>query len=285
MERPLGICVVTARSVGIRLIEGILASTARLDGRINLALAIGLPTSRLRDIPGGRCVAGFGREYGLRCRIVRDASLKSSASTFHRLGIDLVLVAGWPFRISSTALGTGGTSFVGFHPRALPEGRGRSPIPWILHGTEPVTYLTLFEITDSMDAGPVVLSVPLEVRANEDATSLYQRFCQAHFDFGMRIENFLNEELEPIEQMEASAVTWPSISESMRNLSEDMTQGEMRRTLRAHSPPFLAPVWGNARVDARSSLSGFPAREGLRSAIMHCADGDVQIWLSPEGRR
>lgn len=59
------------------------------------------------------------------------------------------------------------------HPSLLPVGRGPAPLPWILNMYPQSAGVTLHEMTDRFDEGPIVIARGIEV----EAQTSFERYC------------------------------------------------------------------------------------------------------------
>ena len=79
---------------------------------------------------------------------------------------DIVFYLSYHSVVPQAVLALGGNNLV-VHASDLPHGRGWSPLTWqVLEGREGIT-LTLFEATDSVDAGPIYIQKNLELSGTE----------------------------------------------------------------------------------------------------------------------
>lgn len=67
---------------------------------------------------------------------------------------------------------------IGFHPTALPKGRGRAPIAWIILDRVPAA-ATFFELGLGADEGAILAQVPFAVTDDDDATSVERKLLSA----------------------------------------------------------------------------------------------------------
>lgn len=89
-------------------------------------------------------------------------------------GCDVILSAGYPYKIPSC---NGIPYRLNIHPSPLPYGRGAWPMPYaILNGFDEWA-VTVHELTDKWDAGPIVSQVKFPISADEKLESLSVK-CQ-----------------------------------------------------------------------------------------------------------
>lgn len=90
------------------------------------------------------------------------------------LGPDLVFVVGLSQLFPESMLSLAKVANVGFHPTALPKGRGRAPIAWLI--LEQVNgAATFFALREGADDGPIFVQIPFEVAPHDDAAAVYQK--------------------------------------------------------------------------------------------------------------
>ena len=67
---------------------------------------------------------------------------------------------------------------IGFHPTALPKGRGRAPIAWLLM-EEVKGAATFFFLESAIDSGPIIEQIKFSVTDNDDAESVTEKMLEA----------------------------------------------------------------------------------------------------------
>jgi methionyl-tRNA formyltransferase len=106
----------------------------------------------------------------------------SLASWWEATPVDLMLTVNWRYLIPASIykrprLGT----FV-FHDSLLPTYRGFSPTVWAIINGEDHTGVTLFEITDAVDAGDIVGQVRVPIGPDDTIAEVMGRVTQAYLD-------------------------------------------------------------------------------------------------------
>jgi len=106
------------------------------------------------------------------------AELKTPAHAFRKVATcetglreyepDVLFVVGLSQIIPREMLGIARLLNVGFHPTALPEGRGRAAIAWLVLGATRGA-ATFFELTEGVDDGPILTQEHFTVDADDDA--------------------------------------------------------------------------------------------------------------------
>lgn len=67
---------------------------------------------------------------------------------------------------------------INLHASLLPRNRGAAPFQWAVIRGEPVTGVTVFKLTDRMDAGPILKTVETPIGETETASELHDRLSE-----------------------------------------------------------------------------------------------------------
>ena len=130
-------------------------------------------------------------EDGIPCTVVKTYSLRSEADrqTLRALPLDALLVQGWQRLIPVWLLEHLRVGAFGMHgsSRALPHGRGRSPMNWSLIQGKTIFYTHLFRYEAGVDDGPVVGVQRFDINPFDTCLTLHfkntlamTRLCLAH---------------------------------------------------------------------------------------------------------
>lgn len=84
---------------------------------------------------------------------------------------DLLFVVGLSQLVKAELLSVPSLACVGFHPTALPRGRGRAPVAWLVLDATPGA-ATFFVMDEGADSGPILVQEPFDVSPNDDAASV-----------------------------------------------------------------------------------------------------------------
>jgi methionyl-tRNA formyltransferase len=151
------------------------------------------------------------RHRAHRDRIVEIDRI-ATPDVVHRLEAeapDVLLVFGWsqlcPPQITSIAR----HATLGCHPSALPRNRGRAVIPWTILQGATETAMSLFHLVDEVDAGDVVVQVPIPVAPRETARSLYDKQLAALREaLGAVLDTLERGDALPRWPQDRTAATW-----------------------------------------------------------------------------
>lgn len=162
-----------------------------------------------------------------------------SIAALQAADLDWLLVIGWSQIISSEALASAKQGVLGMHPTLLPVGRGRAPIPWAILKDLPETGVTLFQLGDDPDNGPIADQVRIPMDARETAATLYEKVCDGHAALMRKAwPQLLSGDLRLQPQADSAATHWPGRKRADGQLSLDMTVAEADRLVRAVTHPY-----------------------------------------------
>jgi methionyl-tRNA formyltransferase len=266
-------------------LEGLIAQGVNVVGLVTLperSLQAGSdhadlrPLCRLHDIP---CIETDG--------INEPATVDAMAG----LTPDYLFTLGWSQLMRPEVLAVPRAFAVGSHPSALPAGRGRAPIPWMILQDERRGTVSLFRMEPGADAGPLLVQRPFDVPPRADATQLYQLAAETLRDAWLELHRaILDGTLRQVAQDEARATWRARRVPADGHLDFDLGRDAVDRLVRAVTHPYPgAYTWlDGQRVGVwRSSLDDVPAYLGTSGQILARRDGrllvhagDGPLWLS-----
>jgi methionyl-tRNA formyltransferase len=91
------------------------------------------------------------------------------------VGADLGVIVAYGALLDSVALETTTKGWINIHYSLLPLWRGAAPVQNAILSGDKTTGVTVFQLDEGMDTGPIWLKVPAEVQPDEDAGELLQR--------------------------------------------------------------------------------------------------------------
>src|SRR5947207_1447818 len=157
---------------------------------------------RLRPPP----VAAVARELGLPLHQPEQLRGEAAVEPLLRAAPDAIVVAAFGQLLPRAVLDLAPLGCLNVHPSLLPRWRGASPIQAaLLHG-DLETGVTIIELTEQLDAGPILAQERTSIAPDEDAPRLEARLAE----LGARLlvnclEPLASGELTPRPQNEAGA--------------------------------------------------------------------------------
>ena len=154
------------------------------------------------------------------------------------------------------------------HPSLLPRWRGAAPVERALMAGDEETGVTIIELVDELDAGPIAAQERFAVGIDDDAGAVFARAAELTPDL---IDAALDSQ-RPVPQAEDGATYAEKIGPSDRELDWSRPPEELHNRIRALSP----------HIGARGMVEGRPAIV-WRSRLV---DGRLELLeVQPEGRR
>lgn len=170
--------------------------------------------------------------------------------------------------------------FINVHASLLPKYRGAAPIQWALLKGEKETGITIFKLTEALDAGPVILQKKIRIEDEDDAETLSEKL----FREGGKL---LPKALSQLEkgtakyhaQKEADVAYAPSLTKESGEIDWKKSALEVRDRIRALVPwPAAHTFYRGKRLKilrSRPQMLDLKSEAGLPGAVVHI--------LKPEG--
>lgn len=180
----------------------------------------------------------------------------SIAERFFKLGADLFLVAGWYHIVPS-----GWRKLLpayGLHASLLPDYAGHAPLVWALINGEERTGVTLFELDDGVDTGPIIAQLPIDIEIQDDIATLIEKMTKASCQL-------LSQALPDILRKR------PSSSKSL---------GQLHRTFPARRPQHGVIDWAQTVIEVRNFIRA--QTRPYPGAFMQFNEITIRIWSAEE---
>lgn len=189
-------------------------------------------------------IAALARDLGITT-VLTPARLRAPASVAAILALDpaLAVLADYGQIVPGSLLGLAHGA-LNLHPSLLPRHRGASPIPATLLAGDIETGVTLMQMDEGLDTGPIVDQVRWPLRGDETTPELEASLATVGADLLDRdLDAWLRGELTPRPQpSDGATVTRPLRREDGR-LDARRPAAELERQVRAYQP------WPGAFVD------------------------------------
>jgi methionyl-tRNA formyltransferase len=181
------------------------------------------------------------------------------------------------------------------HPSLLPRWRGAAPIERALMEGDPETGVTIFQITEGLDSGPMALAASEPIQGDDTAGTLSARL--AALGGRLLVEALDRDEggtLELTEQPEEGVTYAHKIGPHERRLDPTLPAPELERHVRALTPHIGAYVafTGDKRLGVeRARATEAPLEQGAvdcEQGLLRvgCAEGSLELLeVRPPGKR
>lgn len=181
-------------------------------------------------------VAEFARELDIPLYQPADINDEGLDQLETLGGLDLIFVIAYGQFLSEEVFGIPRIGCFNFHASLLPRWRGAAPIRHtLLHGDER-TGVTVFQLDEDMDTGPVCIQKPTPVESNENYGELYERLSQLN----VRVLDELLKQIEndslQCEPQRGEPTYAPQISKEDTRIQWDQSVRQIRDRVRAFSP-------------------------------------------------
>jgi len=239
-----------------------------------------------RGRPAPRPVRDLARELGLAVSQPVRLTREWQAAT-PQLAAEALVVCAYGQLIPASVLALFPRGALGVHPSLLPRHRGASPIAAAILGGDAVTGVTIYQMDERLDAGPIVAQEQLAIPATATTPQLERELAKV----GARLLLGVLDQLQLGEvhawPQELGAVTYSrKVSRMDGEVDWYLPAREIERRLRALSPwPGVSVPLGGARVKllAGSAIASPPGLEAALPGALVGGDGDVAVVSTGDG--
>lgn len=166
-----------------------------------------------------------------------DDAIVLAAITEYKL--DWLFIIGWSQIAGRAILNAPSAGVLGMHPTLLPIGRGRAAIPWAILKQLPETGVTLFQLSEGVDTGPILAQRKILLHKEADANWLYEKVVAAHVDLIREVmPQLASGELFPVPQDESKATVWPGRTPEDGRMDTSGSVYDAERLVRAVTRPY-----------------------------------------------
>lgn len=157
---------------------------------------------------------------------------------------DWLFIVGWSQIARRSVLEAVRGGVLGIHPTLLPVGRGRAAVPWAILKGLAETGVTLFQLDEGVDSGPILMQLRIPIEPRETATTLYAKVVAAHGTLMRRAwPELIARRLQGRPQDDSAATVWPGRTPADGRLDHRMSAEEMDRLVRATTRPYPGAFW------------------------------------------
>jgi methionyl-tRNA formyltransferase len=211
------------------------------------------------------------------------------------LAPDICVVAAYGKILPPDVLEVPRLGCVNVHGSLLPRFRGAAPIQWAIAAGDERTGITLMQMDEGMDTGPILARAEVRIEPRETSASLYDKLAELGADLLRRSLPALFEgKLPAIPQPADGVVYAPMIRKEDGALDFQKSARELERRVRAFYPwPGAFVRMGAARVKvlqaefkAGAGAPGSVLSAGAEGLEVACGGGSLLVTqVQPEGKR
>lgn len=247
------------------------------------------------DRPAGRgrrlvptAVRQAATELGLPVREYRVKDRRQVAADLAQMSLDVLLVVAFGHILKPALLESARCGAVNVHASLLPRWRGVSPVEQAILAGDERTGVTLMQLDEGVDTGPILAQRDIPIGAGDTRESLLERLAQE----GARLVRealplFLEGQLELRPQPEEGACYAPRLDKDMGRLDWRQSATVLDRRVRAlYGWPGCSTVLGSDVVKvhrARPVEMSPPSPPGTLIAapedavVVACGEGGLQL--------
>ena len=215
------------------------------------------------------------------------------------LGAEVGVVAAYGQLIRKDVLEVPTHGMIGVHPSMLPRSRGAAPIAWALLNGERTTGVTIFSLSEQLDAGEVLCQQAVAIEAEEDAETLTNRLATLGAELLVRtLDLMVKGTVQGTPQDETQASFAPKLTKAQGRIDWTQPAVVIERLVRATTPwPGATTEWRGkplrvwrasvvASSRSASSAPGTVANVSTETVSVVTGDGLLELReVQPAGRR
>jgi len=257
------------------------------------------------DRPAGRglamrppAVKKRALELGLEVWQPRKVRTAEFAEKLRALDADVAVVVAYGRILPRAVLDVPRTGCVNVHASLLPKLRGAAPIQWsIVHGDEE-TGVTLMQVDERMDAGPILATASTPIAPDDDAATLSERLSKMGAQLlREQLANYVAGDLTPQPQDDDAATMAPLLKKEHGRIDWNKSAAAVHNQIRGMNPwPGAHTVLGERRIKVHRTLATTLDPEGAapgqvialdpEGILVACAEGTLEIQeLQESGRK
>lgn len=199
---------------------------------------------------------------------------------------DLIVVAAFGQILPPAVLELPRFGALNVHGSLLPRWRGATPVQAALLAGDTVTGVTIMQMDEGLDTGPILAQRELPIYQDETAGELEERLAQLGAELLLEIlPAYLSGELQPRPQPEEGVTLTRRLQKEATALDWQQPARLLERQVRAFSPePGAFTLWGEERLKilrAQALPEGTPLPEVTPGTVF--AQGSMPAVMTGEG--
>lgn len=210
---------------------------------------------------------------------------------------DLMVVVAFGQILKTDLLSMPPWGVLNIHASLLPRHRGAAPIQWAVLEDDRRTGLTLMQMDEGLDTGPILFQEEVDIREGETAGDLHDRLAEQSGPFLIRsLSSMSRDGVFPTPQDEARATYAPKITREMTLIDWNEPAFKVAALIRALDPvPGAVTFLGDRRLklfsaavdrtDSGEIAPGMMLEEG-EHVVVGTGEGRVSVAeIQVQGRR
>jgi methionyl-tRNA formyltransferase len=149
-----------------------------IEYKFNIDAVFGYEPSNKNNVSGYTNLKNICNQHGIKYFPFVKINDTNNIDIIKSISPDIVFAVGISQIISKELLDVPKLGFIGFHPTALPAGRGRAPLAWMIL-EEKVGAATFFLMKDGVDDGPIFVQEFFKITNDDNANSIQIKVLNA----------------------------------------------------------------------------------------------------------
>jgi methionyl-tRNA formyltransferase len=256
------------------------------------------------DRPAGRglamrppAVKQRALELGLDVWQPKKVRTPDFAEQLRELGADVGVVVAYGRILPRAVLEAPRTGCVNVHASLLPRWRGAAPIQWSIVNGDPETGVTLMQMDEGMDTGPVLATATTVIERDDDAASLSERLSRLGAELlREELPRYVAGELTPTPQDDAYSTMAPLLRKAHGRIDWTKPSREVHNQIRGMNPwPGAHTTLAGRRIkihraqfstlDPEAAVPGQVTALDPEGILVACADGTIEVQELQESGR
>ncbi len=231
-------------------------------------------------------------EYGLPVIQPEKIRDESFINTIKKLNAEFGVVVAYGKILPKEVFNAPQYGCINLHASLLPKYRGAAPIQWALIKGEKLTGVTIMQIDEGLDTGPIYLQKEVSIDNDDNAETLSKRLSEIGADLTVEAIKKIRQGLKPVAQ-QGEPVYAPPLKKEDGRIKWEASARDIFNLIRGTYPwPCAYCFFKNERIKIikAEALQG-KALPGLivkakNDLIVGTSDGLLKILiLQPEGKR
>ena len=245
-------------------------------------------TSKERKGSDYRNLSPFCAEYDIPCLKTSDINDEECKLFVRSLEAEYIFILGWSQIFDTELISL--AKVYGSHPSKLPYGAGRAPIVWTVLEKLTSSALSIFEVTEQVDAGRIVFQSNFDIPVNSTSYDVYHLATQ-HMKVGFLklYDDICSGKVTPVPQDKASRSVRARRTPYDGKLDFSKTADSIDLLIRAAGDPFPGAysffngekviIWSSTPADAsiHKGCNGQILKKENSRLLVQC--GDKPLWL------
>jgi methionyl-tRNA formyltransferase len=227
-------------------------------------------------------------------RVEQPATSADLEGLLAPLDVDLAVVVAYGRILKPEVLALARFGFVNIHFSLLPRWRGAAPVERAILAGDPVTGVSLMQLDEGLDTGPVISVIETPISNDETGGSLTARLSYLGASLlDDSLPGFLNGQLQPAQQLDAGATEAARLQKAEAEITAATDPAQALRMVRAFHP--RPGAWCRTLDGRLKVVAARPGRSLLPRGRIEMVEGTPHLGLGggtitldvvqPEGKR